>query len=114
MTIQEAWPSCMLYAERLSEQTLDIAIFLELIFAMAELEEGADFSLQFRRLCFEGYHLSSFTSLESILISLILNSFVFITLTYSDGHSSLGNTEMSADFSVSLLNSSTGFSCQLL
>lgn len=50
---------CVLYVERLNK-TLNIAIFQQLIFAMAELGEGADCSLQFRRLCLKGYHLSLF------------------------------------------------------
>lgn len=52
---------CVLYVERLNK-TLNIAIFQQLIFAMAELGEGADCSLQFRRLCLKGYRVCSFTS----------------------------------------------------
>lgn len=62
----------------------------------------------FERLPFEFVY-----SHQSILIHLEFNLFVFIALTYSDGHSSVGNTEMSADVTVSLLNSPTGFSSQL-
>lgn len=42
---------------------------------------------------------------QSILIHLELNLLFFIALTYSGGHSSVGNTEMSADVTVSVLNS---------
>lgn len=63
---------------RKTEQNSNIAIFQQLIFAMAELGEGADCSLQFRRLCLKGYHLclfihiSLFWSIWSLICSFSL------------------------------------------
>ena len=77
------------------------------------IRRGCRLFLTIQTFMFERLPLEFVHSHQSILIHLEFNLFVFIVLTYSDGHSSIGNTEMSADVTVSLLNSPTGFSSQL-